>query len=272
MEAEWIVLDYAAVELETTGCKAVTAARVATVEYRHIVLLSHLVDCRKERKEVLLGVDVLLTVCAKEYVFALLQTKTLVHVRCLDFGKILVQHLCHRASGDVGTLLRQSAVGEVAACVLAVCHIHVADYIDDAAVGLLGQTLVLAAVAGFHVEDWNVQTLRTDDREARIGVAEHKHSVGLGLCEELVRAVDDVAAGCAKVIANGVHIHFGFSEFKVAEEDAVQVVVVVLAGVGENHVEVFAALVDDGGEADNLRARADNDNQLQLAIFLEMDI
>ena len=31
--------------------------------------------------------------------------------------------------------------------------------------------------------------------------------------------------------------------------------------MGENHVEVLAALVDDGGETDDLGARADNDNE-----------
>lgn len=32
--------------------------------------------------------------------------------------------------------------------------------------------------------------------------------------------------------------------------------------MGENHVEVLAAFVDDGGETDDLGARADNDDQL----------
>ena len=72
--------------------------------------------------------------------------------------QIVVQHLGHGATGDVGALLGQAAIGQVAAGVLGVGHIHIADDIDNAAVGLLGQALVLAAVAGLHVEDGDVQT------------------------------------------------------------------------------------------------------------------
>ncbi len=42
---------------------------------------------------------------------------------------------------------------------LAVAEVDVADDVNDAAVGLLGQALVFAAVAGFHVEDGYVQAL-----------------------------------------------------------------------------------------------------------------
>ena len=42
--------------------------------------------------------------------------------------------------------------------------------------------------------------------------------------------------------------------------------------MGENHVEVLAALVDDCGKADDLRACAHHDDELQLAILLPMNI
>jgi len=40
--------------------------------------------------------------------------------------------------------------------VFGVGHVHIADDVHDAAVGLFGQAFVLAAVASFHVEDWDV--------------------------------------------------------------------------------------------------------------------
>ena len=46
------------------------------------------------------------------------------------------------------------------------------------------------------------------------------------------------------------------------EKDAVEVVVVVLPRVGENGVEILAALGNDGGQADDLRPCADDDEQL----------
>lgn len=45
---------------------------------------------------------------------------------------------------------------------LGVGQVHVGDDVDDAAVGLLGQALVLAAVARLHVEDGDVQAFGRD--------------------------------------------------------------------------------------------------------------
>lgn len=107
-----------------------------------------------------------------------------------------------------------------------------------------------------------METLGSDNAEAAVGVAKDQYAVGLGLGEEFVRAVDDVAAGSAKVVTDSIHIDLGLCELQILEEDTVEVVIVVLACVGENHVKVLAALVDDGGETDDLGARADNDNEL----------
>ena len=235
---------------------------MTTVEDGHVILLRHLVNSSEEGEEVLLRVDIFLTVSRQENVLAFLQTEALVDVAGLDIGEVVVEDFRHGGPCDIGALLRQAAVGEVSSCVFRVGHIHVGDDIDDTAVGLLGQALVLAAVAGLHVEDRNMETLGSDNAETAVGVAKDQYAVGLGLGEELVGAVDDVAAGSAKVVTDSIHIDLGLCELKILEEDTVEVVVVVLACVGENHVEVLAALVDDGGETDDLGARADNDNQL----------
>ena len=235
---------------------------MTTVEDGHVVLLRHLVDSCEEGEEVLLRVDIFLAVSGQENVLAFLQAKALVDVAGLDIGEVVVENFCHGGPCDIGALLGQTAVGEVSSCVLRVGHVHVGNDIDDTAVGLLGQALVLAAVAGLHVENGDMESLCSDDAEAAIGVAKDQYAVGLGLGEEFVRAVDDVAAGSAKVITDSIHIDLGLCELQILEEDTVEVVIVILACVGENHVEVLAALVDDGGETDDLGARADNDNEL----------
>lgn len=235
---------------------------MTTVEDGHVVLLRHLVDSCEEGEEVLLRVDIFLAVSGQENVLAFLQAKALVDVAGLDIGEVVVENFCHGGPCDIGALLGQTAVGEVSSCVLRVGHVHVGNDIDDTAVGLLGQALVLAAVAGLHVENGDMESLCSDDAEAAIGVAKDQYAVGLGLGEEFVRAVDDVAAGSAKVITDSIHIDLGLCELQVFEEDTVEVVVVILACVGENNIKVLAALVDDGGETDDFGARADNDNQL----------
>lgn len=235
---------------------------MATVEDGHIVLLRHLVDSSEEGEEVFLRVDIFLTVGGQENVLTFFQAKALVNVAGLDIGEVVVENFRHGGSCDIGALLGQTAVGEVSSCVLRIGHIHVGDDIDDTAVGLLGQALVLATVAGLHVKNGDMESLGSDNAEAAVGIAKDQYAVGLGLGEELVGAVDDVAAGSAKVVTDGIHIDLGLCELQVLEEDTVEVVIVVLARVGENHVEVLAALVDDGGETDDLGARADNDNEL----------
>ena len=234
---------------------------MTTVEDGHVVLLRHLVDSSKEGEEVLLGINVFLAVSGQENVLAFLKAESLVDVAGPNIGEVVVEDFRHGGSCDIGALLGQSAVGEVSSCVFRVGHVHVGDDIDDTAVGLLGQALVLAAVASLHVEDRNMETLGSDNAEAAVGVAKDQYAVGLGLGEEFVRAVDDVAAGSAKVVTDSIHIDLRFGELQILEEDTVEVVIVVLACVGENHVKVLAALVDDGGETDDLGARADNNNE-----------
>ena len=88
------------------------------------------------------------------------------NVGCFDLFKICVQHLSHRRAGNIRTLLRQTAVGKIAACVLGVCHINIRNDIDYASVSLLGKALILTAVARLHMKYRNMQALCTDNRKA----------------------------------------------------------------------------------------------------------
>lgn len=56
------------------------------------------------------------------------------------------------------------------------------------------------------------------------------------------------------------------------EEDAVEVVVVVLPRVGKDGVEVPAALLDHLAQADDLRARADDDQQFKAPVVFESHV
>ena len=152
---------------------------------------------------------------------------------------------------------------------LGVGQVDVGDHVDDAAVGLLGHALVLAAVARLHVEDGNMQALGRNGRQAAVGVAQDQQRVGLDLDHEPVARGDDVAHGLAQVGAHGVQVDIRVVERQVAEEDAVQGVVVVLPGVRQQAVEVAAALLDDLGQADDLGAGAHDDQQLQAAVILK---
>ena len=72
MESERLVLDDAWVQLEARSGETVTAARMAGIKDRHIILLSHGVDGVEQTHEVLLGVDVFLAVGAEQDVLSFL--------------------------------------------------------------------------------------------------------------------------------------------------------------------------------------------------------
>ena len=90
---------------------------------------------------------------------------------------------------------------------LGVRHIYVGDNIHDAAVRLLREALVLAAVAGFHVENRNMQAFCADNTQAAIRVTQNQNSIRLNSDHQLVALRDDVAHSLAKVCADSVHVH-----------------------------------------------------------------
>lgn len=271
VEAHGLVHAHAGVELEAGGLQALAGARVAGVQDRHVVFLGQRVDRREQAREVGLGVDVLLAVGRQQHVALGLQAELGEDIGGLDLAQVGAQDLGHGRARDVGALRGAAGVLEVAAGVLGVGQVDVGDHVDDAAVGLLGQALVLAAVAGLHVEDGDVQPLGRDGGQAAVGVAQDKEGVGLHLDHEPVARGDDVAHGLAQVGAHGVQVDVGVGELQVAEEDAVQGVVVVLPGVRQQAVEVAAALLDDLGQADDLGACAHDDQQLQTAVVRKIN-
>lgn len=242
---------------------------MAGVQDRHVVFLGQGVDRGEQAREVRLGVDVLLAVRRQQHVALGLQTELGEDVGGLDLLQVGAQDLRHGRAGDVGALGGAAGVLEVAARVLGVGQVDVGDNVDDAAVGLFGQALVLAAVARLHVEDGDVQALGRDGGQAAVGVTQDQQRVWLHLDHEPVACSDDVADGLAQVGAHGVQVDVRVVQQQVAKEDAVERVIVVLPGVRQQAVEVATALLDDLGQADDLRARAHDDQQLQAAVAVK---
>ena len=203
-------------------------------------------------------------------ILAFLQSQPGVDVRGLDLSEILMQHFRHRRAGHVGALLREPAVRQVAAGVLRIRHVYVGDDVHDAAVGLLRQTLILAAVARLHVEDRDVQPLRAYHAQAAVGIAQHQHGIGLNSDHQLVALVDDIAHRLTEVRTHSIHIDIRIGKLQVLEEHAVEIVVIVLACMGQQAVEVLPAFVDDRRQPDDFRPRAYDDQKLQFPVILEL--
>ena len=182
----------------------------------------------------------------------------------VDPGAVVLEHLGHGRSGDEDVLLADALREQVAAAVLGVGQVHVAHVVDDAPVDLLGHVLVEAAVPGLHVEDGDLEALGGDGAERAVRVAEHEERLGAGAREEPVGAADDVAERLAQVLAGRLEEVVGLPDGEVPEEDLVQRVVPVLAGVDERVVEVAVAGGDHPREPDDLRPRANYRHHLEL--------
>ncbi len=111
-----------------------------------------------------------------------------------------------------------------------------------------------------------MQAFSGNRRKATVGVAENQQCVRLASDHELVAAIDDVTHGCTEIVTDGIHVDFGILEAQVLEENAVQVVIVVLTGMCQNAVKVLAALVNNCCEADDFRARTHDNQKFQLAV------
>ena len=173
-----------------------------------------------------------------------------------------MQHLGHGAAGHKGALLGGALGIQVAAGMLGIAHVHVGNVVHDAAVGLLRQALVKAAVAGLHVEDGDVQPLGPDGAQAAVGVAQDQQRVGLLLRHQRVGFGNDVADGLAQVLAHCVQVKVRRAQAQVLKKDLVQGIVIVLPRVDQDLVKIFIALFDDGRQPDDLRPGADDGHKL----------
>ena len=91
------------------------------------------------------------------------------------------------------------------------------------------------------------------------------HGVGPLAHHHLVALSNDVAHGFAKVRAYGIQIEIGVSQAQLAEKYFVERGVVVLAGMHHHMVEVAVGAAHHGGQADDLRPRAQHGHELELA-------
>ena len=267
VEAQRLVGDDAPVQFKAAFLQPLTAPGMAGVQHRQVILLRHGVYRCEERTEILRRVDVFLPVGREQDIFALFQTQPDVNVAGLDLRKILMQHLRHGASHHKRALLRDARGVQIAPCMLGVAEVHIGGHIHNAAVRLLRQALVKAAVPGLHVEDRNVQPLGGDDGQAGIGIAQHQHGVRLDLLHEGVALGNDRADRLAEVRPGGVQVVVRRAEAQVLKEHLVQLVIVILAGVDENLLKIAVAALYGGGEADDLRPRAEDRHQLEFFHF-----
>ena len=278
VKAQGLVDPDSGIQPEAGLFQALLASGVAGIEDGHIVLFRQGVDGGEEADEVLLRVDVLLPVGGEQDVFVGLQAQAVQHVATLDLVQVHSQHLGHGGAGLVGALFRQAGVGQVLPGELRVAQVHVGNHVHDPAVGFLRQALVLAAVAGLHVENGDVQPLGGDGRQAGIGVPQHQQGIGLEIGHNLVGLGQDVAAGLSQVLANHMEQNVRavlpghVFQLEILPKNSGEVLVPVLVGVDDAGVKVLPAALHNGGQPDDLRPGAADDHAFQPTVVFPLKI
>ena len=110
-----------------------------------------------------------------------------------------------------------------------------------------------------------MQPLGADGRKAAVGVAQNQQRVWLLLHHQRIGFGNDVADGLAQILAHRVEIKIRRTKAKVLKKDLVEGIVVVLPRVDEDLIKIFVALLDDGGQPDDLRPGADDGHELQFS-------
>ena len=245
---------------------------MATVEYGHIILFRHCVNRLEKGQEVLLRINVLFPVRGEQDVFPFLEMQSLMNVAGLYFGQILMQNFRHGRTRHIRTLLGNPRSVQVSAGMLRIAEVHIGNDVHNTAVGLLRQALVKAAVTCLHMEDGDMQTFCAYHAQAGVRVSQHQHGIRFHLHHQLVAGVDNITHRGTEVITDGIHIHIRVFQLQITEEDTVQVIVVILAGVGQQTVKITAAFVDDSRQADDFRTGAYYNQKFQSAVLLKPDL
>ncbi len=135
--------------------------------------------------------------------------------------------------------------------------------VDDPTVGLLRHPVVEAAVSSLHVKDRDLAALGRDDRQAGVGVTEYQKRVRLHLIDHTVHGDDDPADCLGGIRPGGLEEVVGLPQLEIAEEDLIELVVVVLARVDEHMVHVTVQRHERARQADDLGPGAHHRHDLQ---------
>ena len=214
----------------------------------------------------------------QQNVLILFQSQTFQHIALLDLLQIHVQHFCHGRAGLVGTLLGQAGIRQILPGELGIAHIHIRDHINDAAVGLFRQELVLAAVACLHVKQRDMQPLCADCRQAGVGITQHQIALRLQFAEQLIATSQNVTAGHTQILANHRHKNVraifpeGVLQFEILPEHGGKVSVPVLIVIDHAAVKIFPAALDDSCKTNNLRTGAAANHDLGSPIIFPCKI
>lgn len=273
VKAKRLIDTDAGIQPKTALLQFLSGAGMAGVEDRHIVFFRQSVDGGEQTFKVFVGVDVFLPVRGKQDVLVLFQPQTFQHIRGMDLIEIATQYLCHGRAGHIGALLGHPHFVQIFPGRLGIGQIYIGDHVYDAAVGLLWQTFVLAAVASLHVKNGDVQPLCGDGRQAGIGIAQNQQRVGRQFIHDFIGLRENVPAGLPQMAAYHMEQNIRAKlpclvfQLKVLPEHGGEILVPVLVGIDDAGVKILPAALHHRSQPNDLRPRAADHHDLQPAVI-----
>src|SRR5439155_12296068 len=122
--------------------------------------------------------NVLGPVDRNEEILLRLYPETLDDVARIDALLVRIKHLVDRIPDDENTFALDPLTEEVLLRPMGVWHQHRAAVIDDTAVDLLRDSIVVATVPGLQVAHRNPATRRDHTRQAAVRIPEHQQTLG----------------------------------------------------------------------------------------------
>jgi hypothetical protein len=120
---------------------------------------------------------------------------------------------------------------QVAARVLGIDKVEIGDVVNETSIRLFGYVLIEAPVSRFHMINGYAHSLGDDGRNSAVGVSENQKRVWLLDQEYLLRLSQRVTENRTQTDRVNMHEVIGLSQTELVEEDFVEGVVPVLAGV-----------------------------------------
>ena len=132
--------------------------------------------------------------------------------------------------------------------------------IDNTSVGLLRQTLVLAAISGLHVKYRDVTLLGCNRAKAAIRIAKDEERIRLLGFKDRIDGDEDLTRRNCRVAARRIEEMIRLTKSEIFKEDFVKLVVIVLTRMHENVLNRRRTIqsLQNTRKANDLGARTDD--------------
>jgi hypothetical protein len=176
--------------------------------------------------------------------------------------RVGLDYLMDGITDDEDPIAADALAQEVFPAALRIRHQHRAAVVDDPAIDFLGHAVVVAAIAGFHVQDGDAETTGHDSRQAAVRIPEDQQSVWPMVQERGLHPGENLAGLGAEARRANAERHVRRAHGKLPVEHPAQPVVEVLTGVHEHVVHMLVEQLDDPAETDDLRTGSEDGHDL----------